>query len=100
LHELGRFTGTSFAAPFVTAAAALLVSRANRRAMPAPPQMVGRVLRESARPFPGATIPGGMGRGVLDAAAALRLLDRELDWQANPEHEGEPLEVTHRGGAP
>lgn len=92
LDGLAVLTGTSFAAPFVTAAAALVVSRSNRRAYPATPDLVARVLRESARPFPGPARPEGAGAGVLDAAAALERLDREIDQaeDADPSESGKP----------
>lgn len=69
-------TGTSFAAPFVTAVAALLVARARRRACPLDGPLVRRLLADSAQPFTGA-MPSGCGAGVLDALAALRGVD---DW--------------------
>jgi subtilisin family serine protease len=78
LEGYARATGTSFAAPFVTAAAALLVSRAARRGVALAASDVEAVLRASARPWP-PPAPRGFGAGVLDAAAALRLLDREID---------------------
>jgi subtilisin family serine protease len=77
-------TGTSFAAPFVTGAAALLVSRARRRSTSVDAPTVLRVLRESARPWPPGT-PQGHGAGTLDVAAALRRLDREIDDGGPPE---------------
>jgi subtilisin family serine protease len=70
------FTGTSFAAPFVTAAAALLVGRANRHATPLGVTEARRLLMESARPFRSAT--QGCGAGVLDMAAAVAHLDASL----------------------
>ena len=70
-------SGTSFAAPFVTAAAALLVSRSYRRARPIDAAMVRRLLVETAQPFAGSF--EGCGAGILDAAAALTALDREID---------------------
>lgn len=70
-------SGTSFAAPFVTAAAALLVSRSYRRARPIDAAMVRRLLVETAQPFAGNF--EGCGAGILDAAAALTALDREID---------------------
>jgi subtilisin family serine protease len=70
-------TGTSFAAPFVSAAAALLVSYANRRSFPLSGDDVKRLLTSSARPF--FTGPRShYGSGVLDAVAALAALDREI----------------------
>ncbi len=71
-------TGTSFAAPFVAAACALLASRASRRAWPFDSHDAGDVLAASARPFGRAGVEGS-GRGVVDALAALRLLDRRID---------------------
>ena len=71
-------TGTSFAAPFVAAAAALILSRANQRAWPIDEREVKRILSTSARAF-GPGVKPGSGAGVLDAVAALRLLDSEID---------------------
>jgi subtilisin family serine protease len=70
-------TGTSFAAPFVSAACALLVAQAEARAWPLDPQSAREILVASARPF--AQVHEGCGAGVLDAAAALQLLDRRID---------------------
>ena len=70
-------SGTSFAAPFVTAAAALLVSHSFRRAHPIDGPMVRRLLVGTVRPFPRSF--SGCGAGVLDAAAALAALEREID---------------------
>jgi subtilisin family serine protease len=78
LEGYARATGTSFAAPFVSAAAALLVSRAGRRGLSLDGADAHRLLVTSARPFP-AVVPSGYGAGILDAHAALRLLDREID---------------------
>ncbi|HEY5722401.1 MAG TPA: S8 family serine peptidase, partial [Allosphingosinicella sp.] len=81
-------TGTSFAAPFVAAAAALLHARAQRRSCPVDPETIRAVLIASARPQdPG--VPEGNGAGTLDAAAALSLLDRVLDEGDTTEIEGE-----------
>ena len=82
LSGTARVTGTSFAAPFVTGAAALLVARAHRRAEPLDVTEVRQLLHDSARPFPGGPKAGG-GAGVLDAAEALRLLDRSIDSDAH-----------------
>jgi len=71
-------TGTSFASPFAAAACALLASRAARRAWPLASEDARQILVESARPFSGAGVDG-CGRGVLDAAAALRALDARID---------------------
>ncbi|WP_407909259.1 S8 family peptidase [Lysobacter claricitrinus] len=71
-------TGTSFAAPYVTAVCALMASRAQRRAWPLSGDDCKRLLIASARPFARAGITG-CGHGVLDAAAALRALDDDID---------------------
>jgi subtilisin family serine protease len=71
-------TGTSFAAPFVAATAALLVARAQRRAVPINGEIVHRLLTCTAQPFSGPR-PSGCGAGILDAAAALAALDRFID---------------------
>jgi subtilisin family serine protease len=76
-------TGSSFAAPFVAAAAALLVSRASRRATPIDGRDVLRILGASARPWSSGA-PRGYGSGILDAAAALRMLDDDLDTPRKP----------------
>jgi subtilisin family serine protease len=75
-----RATGTSFAAPFVAAVCALMASRAQRRAWPLSGEDCKRLLIASARPFARAGV-SGCGHGVLDAAAALRALDDDIDLQ-------------------
>jgi subtilisin family serine protease len=70
-------TGTSFAAPFATAAAALLLSRAARRSCPLDYHGVRALLARTATPF--ASPETGRGSGVLDVATALRALDQEID---------------------
>ena len=81
-------TGTSFAAPFVAAAAALLLARAQRRSCPVDPQTIRAILIASARPQDSGNAEGN-GAGTLDAAAALNLLDRVLDEDDTTEIEGE-----------
>ena len=78
LDGYGLVTGTSFAAPFVAAAAALLVSRAERRAYPMDGATAAHLLKESAVPWP-AGRGEGHGAGILDALGALRLLDHDMD---------------------
>ncbi len=77
LEGYQRATGTSFAAPFVTATVALMIARAERRAFPLDPPMIKHLLAASARTFPGPA--PGCGAGVLDAAAALAAVDRFID---------------------
>jgi subtilisin family serine protease len=81
-------TGTSFAAPFVAGAAALLVARANTRAAALDPVTIKTLLIDSAQPHRGDT-GAGNGSGILDAARALELLDQALDAD----------ETTELGGA-
>jgi subtilisin family serine protease len=78
LTGYSHVTGTSFAAPFVAAAAALLVARGQRRACPVDAALARDVLVRSAQPFAGKA-PNGCGSGILDAAAALQTLDTAID---------------------
>ena len=71
-------TGTSFAAPFVAGAAALLVARSHRRARPIDAFTIREILMRTAQPF-AAGDADGCGAGILDAAAALAALDQEID---------------------
>jgi subtilisin family serine protease len=64
--------GTSFAAPFVAGAAALLVAHGARRLVPLSPFAVRDILMRSARPFAAGADAGGCGAGILDLPAALR----------------------------
>jgi subtilisin family serine protease len=82
-------TGTSFAAPFVAGAAALLVARSHRRARPIDALTVRDILMRTAQPF-AAGDATGCGAGILDAAAALAALDREIDQALSdgPEADG------------
>lgn len=70
-------SGTSFAAPFVAGAAALLVSRARRKGRELGGAEVRSLLTRSATPT-GRPFDQETGHGVLDVAGAVRLLDREL----------------------
>jgi len=73
-------TGTSFAAPFVAATAALMVSRAARRAVPLDANTVKELLVQSAQTFARGGMPQtGCGTGILDAAAALEHLDTRIN---------------------
>lgn len=73
-----RMTGTSFAAPFVSAIVGLLAARADRRGIGLSPELARAVLIASARPFGGGAAEG-YGSGVVDAQAALKALDKALD---------------------
>lgn len=81
-------TGTSFAAPFVAAAAALLTARAQRRSAPLDPDTIRAILVASSRPHDPGTAAGN-GVGTLDAAEALRMLDRLIDADETTEIGGE-----------
>ncbi|MBX3086001.1 MAG: S8 family serine peptidase [Anaerolineae bacterium] len=79
LNGYQRVTGTSFAAPFVTATAALLVSHAARHAYPLDSPTIRRVLIRSAQRWHSAEAKGmGHGAGIVDAYAALQALDEEI----------------------
>lgn len=73
-----RASGTSFAAPFVSAVCGLMAARAERRAWPLGPELAREILVASARPFGGAGTQG-CGHGVVDALAALQNLDERID---------------------
>ena len=65
-------TGTSFAAPFVTAAAALLIASGARHGVPLSAFMVRDLLVRGASPFAAGADGRGCGAGVLDVPASLR----------------------------
>ena len=67
-------SGTSFASPFVAAAAALVLSRARRHGRQLQPQQVRDVLLETVRRL-GDGPSSDTGHGLLDVAAAIRRLD-------------------------
>jgi subtilisin family serine protease len=71
-------SGTSFASPFVSGVASLLVSRARRRGKHIPAAVLRSVLVDSASPLGGGGFHPETGQGLLNAAAAIRLLDRRL----------------------
>ena len=87
-------TGTSFAAPFVTAVSALLVSRAQRRSYPLDGNDVRRLLVDTATPWPNKELQG-YGVGTLNAISALEALDREIDQ--SPSVEAAELESAPSG---
>jgi subtilisin family serine protease len=72
-------SGTSFASPFVAGVCALMVAHAQRRAWPLDPATAREILVDSVQPFAAGSDPSGCGAGVLDACAALALLDRRID---------------------
>jgi subtilisin family serine protease len=78
LHGYESATGTSFAAPFVTATAALMLSRALRRSRSLDGATTRRLLMESVRPHARGT-GDGIGAGTLDVPAALAAVDRWID---------------------
>ncbi len=78
LRDYQMVTGTSFAAPFVAATAALLVSRGRRRSFHLEAAAIKRILCQSAQLWPRGT-GANCGAGTLDAHAALRALDDEID---------------------
>lgn len=82
-----RATGTSFAAPFVAATAALLHSRAQRRSAALSPEIVKQLLIASADPHR-ADVPAGNGAGTLNAARAIAMLDEALDADPSTEFGG------------
>jgi len=69
-------SGTSFASPFVAGAVALLLSRAQRAGRTLRSSDVKRLLTTSASALKGPA--DEVGHGLLDAHAALRLLDSEM----------------------
>jgi hypothetical protein len=71
-------TGTSFAAPFVTGACALLISRAARYGRPIDAATIKSFLSAYARPFSVGSDTRGCGAGVLDVLASLRGLEQAL----------------------
>jgi subtilisin family serine protease len=76
----GRYqhaTGTSFAAPFVAAAAALLLSRAGRRSFRLDGAAAKEILMASATPWTRSV--RGYGAGILNAYQALQELDRKIN---------------------
>jgi subtilisin family serine protease len=69
-------SGTSYAAPFVTGAAALLIAHARRSGRTLSPADVRRLLTTSATPLPN-SVPVETGAGLLDVEAALHALERD-----------------------
>jgi subtilisin family serine protease len=68
-------SGTSFAAPQVAAACALMLARAARQSTPLTAMAVRGLLADSASPFAPDADSSGCGAGILDVPAALRAVD-------------------------
>jgi len=77
-------SGTSYAAPFVTGAVALLLARARRRNRKLNGMEVRQLLTDSARPLGRAGFNSETGHGLLDVEAALHLLDQALSSPTPP----------------
>jgi len=86
---LQRANGTSFAAPFATAACALLAARANARARPLSGPEARALLVGSCRPHLRADTTG-CGAGVLDVWSALRALESRMDDEDDDAGDGDP----------
>jgi subtilisin family serine protease len=72
-------TGTSFAAPFVTGACALVMARAARLSQPLEGDDVRELLMRTASPFPRGASTIGCGTGILDVPAALKAIEAPDD---------------------
>lgn len=88
---LQRANGTSFAAPFVSAACALLAARANARAWPLNSHDARTLLTASCQPHRRADTTG-CGAGVLDVWGALRALEASMDDQEDA-GDGDPVKA-------
>lgn len=84
-------TGTSFAAPFVTGACALLLARAARYSTPLDCEEIRTFLTANARPFAAGADSRGCGAGILDVPAALRSLEQTLAQGQQPWVPVQPL---------
>jgi subtilisin family serine protease len=87
-HGYDAGSGTSYAAPFVTGAAALLVARARRRNRKLQGTEVKKLLTESASPLGDGGFNAETGHGLLDVLSALRRLDQAMGSDQPP---GRPL---------
>lgn len=92
-------TGTSFAAPFVAGACALLLARSARLSEPAGPALLREILMQSTQPFARGADSAGCGTGILDVPAALRLLERRLSGEEEaPDRASAELAAAHAMG--
>jgi subtilisin family serine protease len=87
-ERYGRASGTSFAAPLVTAACALMLARSARASVPLSVATLHRLLTDTASPFASGADLAGCGAGVLDVPAALAAVDEAC---AAIEAEGEAV---------
>jgi subtilisin family serine protease len=87
-------TGTSFAAPFVTGACALLMARAARLSQPLEGDEVREVLMRTASPFPPGASTIGCGAGILDVPAALKAIEDNGDDAERGESREDTTPVT------
>lgn len=90
----GIHSGTSFAAPFVAGACALLMARGARRSTPVSAELIRRVLMHSSRPFSPDVDSTGCGMGILDIPAAIRTLDYLIRKASTPQVESPSYETT------
>lgn len=72
-------SGTSFASPFVSGVAALMVGRARKHGHEVNGVLVKQILTETARPLARDGFSEETGHGLVDALAALRRLDAWLE---------------------
>jgi len=94
-------SGTSFAAPFVAGAAALVIAAATRRLVPLSPFAVRDLLVRTARPYAAGVDSRGCGAGTLDVAAAVaavRHLHQDFDDEDGDPPVGPPGPVASHLG--
>ena len=87
-HGYQAGSGTSYATPFVTGAAALLLARARRHNRRLHGTEIRKLLMDSASPLGGTGHSRETGNGLLQVASALRMLDAALASSTPP---GSPL---------
>lgn len=101
LDGIGPVSGTSFAAPFVAGAAALVIAAATRRLVPLSPFAVRDLLVRTARPYAAGVDSRGCGAGTLDVAAAVaavRHLHQDFDDEDGDPPVGPPGPVASHLG--